>query len=69
MWAVEVQHSSDHELDGTWHELERCGSEERADELIEYFGTEKPIPPGLRPEDCMITGSYAGRPLRKRRIA
>lgn len=68
-WIVEVQHSSDQALDGVWHELERVESEASAAMLIDYFGTEKPIPKGLRPEQCVITGGYAGRPLRKREIA
>lgn len=58
-WVVEVQHSSDHNLDGVWHELDRFSSEAPAITSVDYFGVERK---GSR----YITGAYAGRPLRHR---
>lgn len=69
VWIVEVQHSSDTNLDGKWFELERVETEEHAEKLVTYFGTLKNRPKGIRPDrPHPITGSYAGRPVRKREI-
>lgn len=65
-YIIEVQHSSDHNLDGKWHELDRTEDQKHADFLIKYFGD-----PNMGLRDPVtnrkkITGSYAGRPLRIR---
>lgn len=70
VWAVEVQHSSDHNLDGKWFELERTTDGDHVIRLWEYFFIGRPFPPkGLRPEECSTTGSYAGRPGRIRIVS
>lgn len=66
MFIVEVQHTSDFQQDGVWHELERTASAEHAAKLLRYFGVKEPAPKGIRPEQCRLTGSYEGRPLRYR---
>lgn len=68
MYIIEVQHSSDHERDGIWTPLEYCETEEFAQYLVEFFTVVKKHPKGLRPENCTITGSYAGRPVRYRKM-
>lgn len=67
MYIVEVQHSSDHNLDGQWFELDRTECPFHALNLWEYYFRVKANKSGLRAERQTITGSYAGRPGRIRR--
>lgn len=64
LYTIQVQHYSDKLQDGKWYDLETTNNQETADKLVRYFGVEEPIPKGIRPEVCRITGSYAGRPVR-----
>jgi hypothetical protein len=59
-YIVEVQHC------GKWTELERTSNGAHAVRLWDYFFVVKPIPKGVRPEQCNITGSYSGMPGRIR---
>jgi len=69
IWAVEVQHSSDHNHDGRWFELERTTDGAFAVKLWDYFFVKKASPPPLpcgRKVMVPLTGSYEGRPGRIR---
>lgn len=65
-YIVEVQHSSDHNKDGKWFELERTDNKNTATKLLRYFGVRGPVPQGIRPHECRISGAYEGRQLRYR---
>lgn len=54
-WVVEVQHRTDHDLDGQWYELELCASEEAAERSKRWYARER-------------KASYHGRPLRIREV-
>lgn len=55
-YIVEVQHSSDHNKDGKWFELDRANDEKTAAEMMRYFG--------VSDDACDVSGAYEGRPLR-----
>jgi hypothetical protein len=73
MYIVEVQHSSDFNLDGKWFEIDSGDSVEWAEKTLKDFG-ERPKLVGSQ-RDCgdydypsVLSGSYAGRPLRYRKV-
>jgi lysylphosphatidylglycerol synthetase-like protein (DUF2156 family) len=51
IYIIEVQHASDHDLDGKWYEVSRASTPEGADREMRYMARRR---------------AYEGRPLRIR---
>jgi hypothetical protein len=61
MYRIEVQHQSDHDLDGRWYELDVTNDEESAKRLVAYFEGWRTRKDGTRYLSGM---GYGGRAVR-----